>query len=217
MFVAYTGYGRLATLGEEVVEPRRTIPRAIVVTLAVSMVVYLAVGLVGVAGAGAGVLGGAGTAAAAPLEVAARVFGVPGAGVVLGVGAVAALLGVLLNLVLGLSRVALAMGREGDLPRGLGRLDARSNPTAAVVGVGMVIGLIASTGSVRPAWSFSVFTVLVYYAITNLAALRLTREERLYHPAVAWAGLAGCLGLAFWVEPRAWGAGRPPRGAGSPA
>lgn len=227
MFVAYTGYGRLATLGEEVTEPRRTIPRAIVWTLAISMAVYLAVGLVGVAGAGVEVLGGtglggtglggtvlgetergwAGTTAAAPLEAAVRGFGAPWAGPVLAAGAVAAMLGVLLNLVLGLSRVVLAMGRAGDLPRSLGRLDARANPTAAVVGVGLVIGLIAATGSVRLAWSFSAFTVLVYYALTNLAALRLTRQERLYHPVFAWVGLTGCLGLAFWVEPRAWASG----------
>jgi APA family basic amino acid/polyamine antiporter len=151
--------------------------------------------------------GWAGTTAAAPLEAAVRGFGAPWAGPVLAAGAVAAMLGVLLNLVLGLSRVVLAMGRAGDLPRSLGRLDARANPTAAVVGVGLVIGLIAATGSVRLAWSFSAFTVLVYYALTNLAALRLTRQERLYHPVFAWVGLTGCLGLAFWVEPRAWASG----------
>jgi APA family basic amino acid/polyamine antiporter len=66
---------------------------------------------------------------------------------------------------------------------------------------------MAATGSIRLAWSFSAFTVLVYYAITNLAALRLSREDRLYHPLFSWAGLVGCVGLAFWVEPRAWAGG----------
>ncbi len=206
MFVAYTGYGRIATLGEEVAEPRRTIPRAIVITLGVSMALYVAVGLVGVAGAGVGVFAGAGTAAA-PLEAAARSFGVPGLGRVVAFGAVTAMLGVLLNLVLGLSRVALAMGRRGDLPGVLARVSAAGSPTPAVLGVGLVIALLAAGGSLRLAWSFSAFTVLIYYAITNLAALRLGRDERLYHPLIAWAGLAGCLGLAFWVEPRAWLAG----------
>lgn len=204
MFVAYTGYGRIATLGEEVAEPRKTIPRAIVITLGVSMGLYVAVGLVGVAGAGVGVFAGTGATAAAPLEVAARVFDVPGLGWVVAVGAVTAMLGVLLNLILGLSRVGLAMGRRGDLPRMFGRVSAAGSPTPAVLGVGVVMGLMAATGSIRLAWSFSAFTVLVYYAITNLAALRLTREDRLYHPLFAWAGLAGCVGLAFWVEPRAW-------------
>jgi APA family basic amino acid/polyamine antiporter len=273
MFVAYTGYGRIATLGEEVRAPRRTIPRAIIVTLIVSMVLYLAVGLVGVAAAGARVFGETGTDRAAPLAVVARgfdAFGLGGsaAAVILSIGAITAMLGVLLNLILGLSRVVLAMGRRGDLPRVFGRLSGRDKdtgknaedaegaqraaesesgavaaqgsssaaptgankgspsvpltplwfkgkshssrapaPTAAILLVGAVILALTAIGSVRLAWSFSAFTVLIYYAVTNLAALRLPRERRLYHPSIAWAGLAGCLSLAFWVEPRVWAAG----------
>ena len=51
------------------------------------------------------------------------------------------------------------------------------------------------------------FTVLVYYALTNLAAIRLSDEERLYPRAVPWLGLFSCLSLALWVEPRIWGIG----------
>lgn len=208
MFVAYTGYGRIATLGEEVKQPRRTIPRAILLTLAVSMVLYVAVGLVGVAAAGTESFGSAGTEQAAPLAVVARAFDVPAAATILSVGAVTAMLGVLLNLVIGLSRVVLAMGRRGDLPGRLARLDATgSTPLPAVLLVGVVILGLVSVGSVKLAWSFSAFTVLIYYAITNLAAIRLPADLRLYHPAFAWVGLAGCLGLAFWVEPRVWVAG----------
>ena len=215
MFVAYTGYGRIATMGEEVREPRSTIPRAIVITLLVSMALYLAVGVVCVDAGGAAPLGAGGTERGAPLALLARGFGLPGAGVIVSIGAVTAMLGVLLNLVLGLSRVALAMGRRGDLPAVFARVNsAGTTPAPAVLLVGCVILGLTAIGSIRLAWSFSAFTVLVYYAITNLAALRLPREDRLYHPAVAWAGLAGCLGLAFWVEPRAWGAGLAVLGAG---
>lgn len=208
MFVAYTGYARIATLGEEVRHPRRTIPRAIVLTLLASMILYIAVGLVGVAAAGAERFGSVGTERAAPLAIVARGFGVPGAGVILSVGAITAMLGVLLNLILGLSRVALAMGRRGDLPAAFGRLSARgATPAAAVLAVGVVIAALVSIGSIRLAWSFSAFTVLIYYAITNLAAIRLPSDKRLYHPAIAWGGLIGCLSLPFWVEPRVWAAG----------
>jgi APA family basic amino acid/polyamine antiporter len=70
--------------------------------------------------------------------------------------------------------------------------------------MGTVVGLLALVGSVKATWSFSAFTVLVYYAITNAAALRLPPERRLYGRPVAWAGLAACLFLAFWVEPVYW-------------
>jgi APA family basic amino acid/polyamine antiporter len=118
------------------------------------------------------------------------------------------MLGVLLNLLLGLSRVLLAMARRGDMPQGLARLEgSHASPRRAVFAVGAVIALLALTGSVRTTWSFSAFTVLVYYAITNVAALRLPADLRLYPRWIAAAGAASCLGLAFWVEPRIWLAG----------
>ncbi len=208
MFVAYTGYGRIATMGEEVRSPRETIPQAIVITLVVTMALYLAVALVGICAAGAAGFTSDVAQRGALLAVVADSFGVPSARLILSVGAVTAMLGVLLNLVLGLSRVALAMGRRGDLPVAVGRVNASgTTPTWAVVLVGLIILGLTAIGSIRLAWSFSALTVLLYYAITNLAAIRLPREQRLYHPVIAWIGLAGCLSLAFWVEPVMWIAG----------
>ena len=208
MFVAYTGYGRIATLGEEIRDPSKSIPRAIVLTLLASMALYAAVALVAVASAGAPALARATQATAAPLEAVARGFGVPAVGWVVAAGAVTAMLGVLLNLLLGLSRVLLAMARRADVPRGLARLSGeRASPRRAVLAVGVIIVGLTLVGRVETTWSFSAFTVLVYYAITNLAALRLPAADRLYPRFVPAAGLLGCLGLAFWVEPRIWGAG----------
>ena len=208
MFVAYTGYGRIATLGEEVREPRRTIPRAIVLTLVASALLYVAVGAVGVAAAGAEVLSAAAKERAAPLEVVSRRFAVPGVHWAVAAGAVTAMLGVLLNLVLGLSRVLLAMGRRGDMPTPVARLGpSTATPYAAVLVTGGAVAGLALIGSVKTTWSFSAFTVLIYYAITNLAALRLPARDRLYPRALAWCGLAACLFLAFWVEWRVWALG----------
>lgn len=208
MFVAYTGYGRIATLGEEVRAPRTTIPRAIVVTLLVVMVLYAAVAVVGVGAVGADVLSAATDRGAAPLEVAAHAFGVPGVSQVVAVGAITAMLGVLLNLILGLSRVLLAMGRRADVPTIFGRLDPDgTTPGPAVLAMGGVVAALTLIGDVRVTWSFSAFTVLVYYAITNLAALSLSARNRLFPRWVAGAGLVSCLSLAFFVEPFVWGVG----------
>ncbi|HUO86732.1 MAG TPA: APC family permease [Thermoanaerobaculia bacterium] len=207
-FVAYTGYGRIATLGEEVREPRRTIPRAIVVCLAVSVVLYAAVAWVGVGVAGAAAFAAAAESEAAPLGVVAEGFAGATGWWVLAVGATVAMVGVLLNLLLGLSRVLLAMGRRGDAPAAVARLDdARRTPAVAVGVVGVAVALLALVGSVETTWSFSALTVLVYYALTNLAALRLPAADRLVPRAVPVAGLAGCLFLAFWVDVVVWAAG----------
>src|SRR5690606_17400267 len=200
MFVAYTGYGRIATMGEEVREPRRVIPRAIIAALFLTMALYISVALVGVGAVGTDTLAGTAQTQAAPLEIAARQFGVPFIAEVVALGAITAMLGVLLNLILGLSRVLLAMGRRRDMPAVTAGVNERtSTPTVAVIVVGLGIAALVLVGNVKTTWSFSAFTVLLYYAITNLAALRLNDEERLYPRWIAWAGLAACLFLAFWV------------------
>ncbi|KPJ80271.1 MAG: amino acid permease [Gemmatimonas sp. SG8_23] len=208
MFVAYTGYGRIATLGEEVREPARTIPMAVVVTLAVTMVLYVSVASTAVAAVGAEAFAAATAQAAAPLEVVARSFGPRALPVFIGLGAISAMAGVLLNLVLGLSRVVLAMARQGDVPDGLGRVDPdRGSPTRAVGLVGLIIALLVLVGDLRVTWSFSAFTVLVYYGITNLAALRLPAADRRFPRWIAVCGLTSCFGLAFFVPRPIWAAG----------
>jgi len=208
MFVAFTGYGRIATLGEEVRDPRRVIPRAVVVTVVVVTILYVGVAASGVGVIGADAFGEAARQTAAPLEAVASALEMPWLSWVLGASAVAAMAGVLLNLVLGLSRVLLAMARRRDAPGFLARIDEqRSSPVASVWACGIAIAAISLVGDVRTTWSFSAFTVLVYYALTNLAALRLPAEKRLFPRWVPAVGLVGCLGLAFWVEQRIWLAG----------
>ncbi len=205
MFVAYTGYGRIATLGEEVTQPRRTIPLAIVLSLLAALLVYLAVGSIAVATIGGEQLGQWAGAGAAPLLEAARSFGLPLGPQLIALGAIAAMLGVLLNLILGLSRVVLAMGRRGDAPAALSRLSSeRTAPPAALWLVGLAVALLAAIGGVKTAWSFSALTVLLYYALTNICALRLPREQRMFHPALAWLGLLTCLSLSVFIEARIW-------------
>ena len=208
MFVAFTGYGRIATLGEEVHDPRHTIPRAIVMTLVCSASLYVGLALVAVTAAGVPMLSAATQVEGAPLEVIARSLASSPVVFIVGLAAVTAMLGVLLNLILGLSRVLFAMARRGDAPAFLAGISEKSAvPTASIWTVGLAIGGLALIGDLKTTWSFSAFTVLVYYAINNLAALRLRREDRLYSPLWAWGGLASCLFLAFWVDIWVWGAG----------
>lgn len=193
MFVAYTGYGRIATLGEEVREPRRTIPIAIILTLGLATLLYLGVSAVSLANAD-----GQGFES---LTLLAENMGGTTLGMALNVAAALALVSVLLNLLLGLSRVALAMGRRGDLPEATGRINESTKvPTVATVMVAVVIAGIVFVGEVKLTWSFSAFTVLIYYAITNLCAIRLKPEERLYPVWISYLGLLSCLSLAFFVE-----------------
>lgn len=192
MFVAFTGYGRIATLGEEVTEPRRTIPRAIIATLVTTTVIYIVVTWVALANAGNQF---------SSLAIIAQTFSGPSLVKVLTAGAIIAMASVLLNLVLGLSRVVLAMGRRCDLPKATTRItDSTKVPAVATIVVGCLITGLVYVGDMKLTWSFSAFTVLVYYALTNLCAIRLKIEERLYPSWVSYIGLFACLCLAVFVE-----------------
>ncbi len=204
MFVAYTGYGRIATLGEEVIAPRKTIPRAVIVTLIVSMLLYVGVAFALLGPFRPGYIAEVTEQKAAPLLVAAQGSRMPALAMYLWIGAVTAMLGVLLNLLLGLSRVLLAMGRNADMPRATATLTPKKNPAVAILVVAVVIGAIVALGDLKLAWSFSAFTVLIYYAITNAAAIRLPKADRLYPPILAWCGLISCAALAFFVETEVW-------------
>lgn len=194
LFVAYTGYGRIATLGEEVKDPARVIPKAVVVTLALSAALYMGVAV------GGRMLDGEHWGAVLSIfdSGLADMVQQPFATIVT-VAAVTALAGVLLNLVLGLSRVWLAMARRGDLPRYLSRLTGDANPVRAVAAAGLLVAGSTLVGDISLAWSFSAVTVLIYYGITNLAALSVDSRR-----ATAWAGMASCLFLSFYVPLPVW-------------
>lgn len=201
LFVAYAGYGRVATLGEEIENPRRNIPLAVVLTLAAATLLYFLVTATAV-----GAVGAEAFAAGNHLRAAASSSFVR---VALAVGAGTALVSVFLNLQLGISRMFFAMARGGELPRGLAALDGASTPWVAVLATGAIVGGLVLIQSVLTLVSLSAFAVLVYYALTNLSALRLSKEERLVHPAVPAAGLVFCLALAASVpwKPLAAGLG----------
>lgn len=210
MFVAYTGYGRIATLGEEVIKPEHTIPRAIVISMAVIVIIYFSVSLTALEVLGSEAFGRTVDSEAAPLIMVARALTLAGPFKifmvsVVSIAAVTAMTGVLLNLILGLSRVILGMARRGDLPGFMEQVKAESgSPVAAVWVTGGVIGLLVMSGDITFTWSFSAFTVLIYYAITNLSALMLPAGKRLYPRWIPALGLLCCLSLAFWIDPQIW-------------
>ena len=200
LFFAFAGYARIATLGEEVRHPEKTIPRAIPRALGLVVVLYAVVGLVLLA-----VLGPSGVAASAvPLLAAAEQAGVGWIGAAVRVAAVLASLGALLGLVTGVSRTMLAMARERDLPRLLARVDERRGvPQSAQIAVGAVVVLLVVALDVRAVIGFSSFGVLVYYAVANASAFTQDAAHRRWPRTLQVLGVVGCLVLVATLP---WGA-----------
>jgi len=193
LFFAFAGYARIATLGEEVRDPARTIPRAIPIALGIALVIYAVVAI-----AVLSVLGGSGLASApAPLADAVAAAGAPQWQPVVRAGAAVAALGSLLALILGVSRTTLAMARDHHLPHRLAAVHPRfAVPHRAEVVVGIAVAVLAAVADLRGAIGFSSFAVLLYYAIANVSAWTLRTENR-WPRVVPATGLIGCLVLAF--------------------
>lgn len=192
LFFAFAGYARVATLGEEVRDPARTIPRAVLGALAGVLVLYVVVAVTAL-----GVLGPEALAASsAPLASVVTASGAAWAVPVVAVGAALAALGSLLALVAGVGRTTLAMAREGDLPRTLAAVHpGRGVPHRAVLVIGVGIAVLVLVGDVRQVIGFSSAGVLLYYAVANAAALTQRPPHRRYPRAVAVVGLVGCVVL----------------------
>jgi APA family basic amino acid/polyamine antiporter len=195
LFFAFAGYARIATLGEEVRDPERTIPRAVPIALGLVLLIYFVLAVVTLSVLGADRLAGS----AAPLADVVTAAGHPGLAWLVRAGATVAVTGVLLSLIAGVGRTALAMARRRDLPGALAAVHPRHRvPHRAELAVAAVVIVVVSLGDVRHAIGFSSCTVLVYYAITNASALTLGRDpgRRLPVRTLAGLGLAGCLLLA---------------------
>lgn len=203
MFVAFTGYGRIATLGEEVKQPTRTIPKAVIVTLLLTATIYW---FVAVAVLNLLQISISRSNDAEPIQlvsIAQEAFAGWEIGL-LTVGALSAMLAVETNLILGLSRVVLAMGRRGDLPLFLSHVNRRtSSPHNALWLVVALVAAIILLADFQVAWEFSALTVLVYYSLTNACALRLPAAARMYPTWIPILGLVltACLTLFidFWL------------------
>jgi APA family basic amino acid/polyamine antiporter len=193
LFFAFAGYARIATMGEEVLDPARTIPRAIPVALGLTVAIYAVVGVSALLAAGPAAL----AHSTAPLATAVRAADAAYAVPVVRVGAALASLGALLALIAGVGRTSLAMARGGDLPRWLAAVHPRYRvPHHAELALAVVVSVLVATTDLRGVIGFSSFGVLVYYGIANAAAFTQPARQRRWPRALNLLGLVGCATLA---------------------
>jgi APA family basic amino acid/polyamine antiporter len=114
------------------------------------------------------------------------------------VGGTVAALGVLLSLIVGVSRTAFAMASNGELPRWLDAVHPRHRVRHhAELAVGGIVSAVVLVADLRGAIGFSSFAVLTYCAIANASAWTLPPEHRRWPRWLAAVGSVGCVVLAF--------------------
>ncbi len=194
LFFAFAGYARIATLGEEVIDPARTIPRAIQIALGLTLLVYAVVAISALAALGPSLL----ARAPAPLAASIRAGSLDGLVPVVRIGAVVASLGVLLSLLAGVSRTGFSMARNHDLPSFLGAVHPRfRSPYRAELAAAALVIVLVVFVDLRGAIGFSSFAVLAYYGIANVSAWTQPPQQRRWPKPLQAAGLVGCVALAL--------------------
>lgn len=197
LFFAFTGYARIATLAEEVQEPESTIPRAVIITIATAIIIYVLVAIVAIGVSGSEVL----SRSTSPLQTVSNSLGTPGIKFVITLGAATAMLGVLLSQILGISRMMLAMGRRKDLPAAFEKVSDRFKvPHVGIIFTGFVILVLTLAGNFEFILRTAAFSILLYYSITNISALRQNKQEQIYGKVVPALGLIGCIALAVSIS-----------------
>ncbi len=192
IFFAYGGFARVAVVAEEVKDAKRNVPKAIMLSLSISMAVYILVGVVAVGLVGSQVLAGSNS----PLSAAIGATGSSLAMQIVSVGGLVATAGVLLTSVLGVSRVAYSMARERDMPHILCKVHERfGTPYYSIWIVGGLMALMVLFVDLAHVAAISTFALLFYYAFANVCALKLKNKNRLYPKVVPLAGLGLCLTL----------------------
>jgi len=151
IFFAYLGFGRIATLGEEVKNPERNLPLAVLIALVVSVIIYVLTGLTATGLQNFQILAQSGS----PIAEAAKVMGNFTIVAAVSLGALIATASVLLTNLIGSSRVAFAMARNGQLPKSIAKVSSRfGTPYISVVVMGVLSTALVATLDLRRARKF---------------------------------------------------------------
>lgn len=197
LFFAFTGYARIATLAEEVKDPEKTIPRAVIITIIIAIVLYAFVCITAIGVIGAEAMAGT----KSPLQLASNALSTPGIKTVITLGASSAMLGVLLSQILGISRMMYAMGKRNDLWPVFQKIHTKNSiPHIGIFTTGIIILILCIFGTFEFILASAAFTILLYYSITNVAALKQSVRQQRYGRIVPALGLTGCLLMAVSLD-----------------
>ena len=197
-FFAFIGFEDLANVVEEAKAPHRDLPRAMALTLAISTALYVAVAAVAITAVPAAEL----AASQAPLSLVFRAVANVSPLTISAIAIVATLNTILAQMTMA-ARVVYGMSKQGDLPRAIGHVHAKTATpviaTALIAAATLALALLVPFERLAEGTSLATLAV---FALVNLSLLRLRhRKVHTHGPHVripVWvpaAGLATCLAM----------------------
>ncbi len=197
IFFAFAGFARVAVIADEIKDPGKNVPKATLISIAISALLYLAVAVAAVGVAGYEKLSNSGS----PLADAMDTEGLPLGAPIMALGALVAITTVAISTVLGLSRLAFTMSENMELPKFVGHLDKNGVPRNAVLLSGFSMFAFAALSDLPHIAYISSFSLLLYYAAINLSGIRAFRGKTRY---AALGGLLSCLVLLISLPALSW-------------
>lgn len=210
VFFAFIGFDVVATSAEEVKNPKRTLPRGIFAGLGVVTVLYILTTL-----AVTGMVSYKDLAAQKEpsLATAFQLVGANWAVIIIALGSLIGLTTVVMVLLMGLSRVSLAMSRDGLLPRSLSKTsDKRSTPARLQIICGVVVAILAGFTPVELLQDMINIGTLTAFIMVSLGVLVLRRKRPDLKPAfkvpfgpvIPVVSALACLYLMFNLTTQTW-------------
>jgi APA family basic amino acid/polyamine antiporter len=199
IFFSYIGLDAVSTAGEEVKNPRRNLPLAIIGALLIVTALYIAVAVVAVAAQPLGAFEDQEAGLSAILE---QVTGSTWPATVLAAGAVISIFSVTLVVIYGQTRILFAMARDGMIPSIFHRLNPRTlTPVHATIIVAVVISLLAGVLPINFLAEMTSIGTLVAFLVVSVGVMVLRQTQPdlprgfkvpLY-PLVPIASIGGCI------------------------
>ena len=189
-FFAFTGYSRLATFGEEVKNPEKIIPTAIFTGLGITVIIYLLISWVTLSIVEPQIIMNSRT----PLLIAMDLSSMSEFSFLIVFASSIAMASVFLALMPGISRIYVAMARDGILPGALSTIHKKFNSayiSELIVFITVIVGIYQL--NVINSIKLSSFFILIYYSITNLSVIKLKKNQRIYSVVVAYYGIFMCI------------------------
>lgn len=193
IFFAYIGFDAVSTSGEEVKNPKRDLPWAIIGSLAIATLLYCLVALAATGAYPWRDLEGEG----APLAVVlAEGVGTSWGSGMIEVGALIAITSVVLTILYGQTRIMYAMSRDGLVPPIFSRVSRRQTPAAATALFGILIAILAATVPLEIIFELVNIGTLFAFVIVNIGVivLRRTRPELPRGFRVPWVPVVPIIG-----------------------
>jgi len=208
IFFAYLGFGRIAALGEEVKNPERNLPLSVLIALVVSVLIYVLTGLTATGLQDYRILAQSG----APIAEAAKVMGNFTIVAAVSLGALIATISVLLTNLIGLSRVAFAMARNGQLPKSIAKVSSRfGTPYISVFVMGALLTALVSALDLKQTVAITSFAILSVHLTVNFSAIRLRKKMPSstgfrvpLYPLFPSLGFLSCIILMFSLPQESW-------------